>query len=110
MARHELADAAVDRARIGNIAECEKLLDRLRIESSIDMRVAQQRLELGGEEQQAAMIHVIKRLLAEPVTGEEQRFAAAVPQCEGEHPIEPVETSLAPFLPGVDNHLGVRAR
>ncbi len=110
MARHQLADAAVDRARIGNIAEGEKLLDRLRVEPAIDVRMAQQRLELGGEQQQPALIHVIKRLLAEPVTGEEQRLAAAVPQGEGEHPIEAVETAFAPLLPGVDNHLGVRPR
>ncbi len=79
MARHELADAAVDRARIGNIAECEKLLDCLRIKSAIDMRVAKQRFKLGGEQQKPAMIHIIQRLLAEPVTREKQCFAAAVP-------------------------------
>src|SRR5205807_450080 len=50
---------------------------------------------------------VIKRLDAEPVAGEEERLAVAVPQRKSEHAAEALHAVLAPLLPGVNDDLGV---
>src|SRR6185437_620070 len=50
---------------------------------------------------------VIKRLLAEAVAGEEQRLLGCVPQGEGEHAAKAREAVLAPFLPGMNDDLGI---
>src|SRR6516165_635692 len=107
----KLADAAVDRTRIGYIAKGEELLDRLRIEFPIDLRAQQQRFQLGSKEQTAIREKaVVERLLAEPVARQEQDLFRGIPQCEGEHAVKAVETCRTPFLPSVDDHLSVAAR
>src|SRR5439155_9136417 len=109
--RGQLPDAAIDRARIGHITERKELLDGFRIEAAIDLVAEQERFELGGEEQPAiGQKAVIERLLAEAVAGEEQRLAPGIPQSKGKLSIEPIETRRPPFLPGVDDHLGIAAR
>ena len=50
---------------------------------------------------------VVHRLDAQPIAGEEQRLAVAVPEREREHAAKARHALLAPGLPGVDDHLGV---
>ena len=52
---------------------------------------------------------VEQRFDAEAVAGEEQGFAVAVPEGEGEHAAEAVDAAFAPGLPGVDDDFGVAA-
>ena len=49
----------------------------------------------------------MKRLHAEPVTGQKQRLAIAIPQGKREHPPKPLDAVLTPLLPCVDNDLGI---
>ena len=111
MCRCELLYAAINRARIRYVTISKKLFDRLRVEPPVDVRAQRQRLQFRREEQPAiGQRTVIERLLAEPVARQEQRLPPRIPQRKREHPVEAVETSLAPLLPGVDNDLGVGAR
>ena len=111
MGRRQLFDAAIDRARIRNIAKGEKFLDRLRVEPTIDGGGAQDRLQLRGEDQPAiGEKAVVERLFAEAVAREEQRLAPLVEERKGEHPVEALETRLAPLLPGMNDDLGIAAR
>jgi len=83
----------------------------LRVEPAVDFRTQCQRLQFRREEQPAVGEHaVVERFLAEPVARQEQRLAPRIPQREGEHPVEAVETAFTPRLPGMDDDLGVRAR
>ena len=70
----------------------------------------QQRLDLGGEREPAALIGVEQRLLPELVAREQQPPVAPVPEGEREHPAQPLEHPLAVVLVQVDEDLGVRPR
>ncbi len=72
--------------------------------------MGEQRFEFGAEEEGAVVEQgVEQRLDAEAVAGQEQGFAVAVPQGEGEHAAEAVDAALAPGFPGVDDDFGVAA-
>ena len=71
----------------------------------------QQRFQLRAESERAiAKQGIVKRLYAEPVAGEEQRFAVAVPKGEGEHAAKALDAILTPLFPGMDDHFGVTLR
>jgi hypothetical protein len=70
--------------------------------------VREQRLQLGREDQLAVRQNgVLERLDAEPVAGEEQGLLRLIPEREREHAAEVRDAGLAPFLPGMDDDLGV---
>src|SRR5260221_11645590 len=92
----------------GHRTICKHLFDRWRIEPPMEVRAERQRLKFRREQHSAVLQKtIVERLLAEPVARQEQRLARGVPQRKGEHPVEPLETRLAPLLPGMDNYLGV---
>ena len=70
----------------------------------------EQRLELGGEGQPAANGAVVERLDPEPVAGEEQPAAAAIPECEREHAGERADAGVAVSLQEVEHDLRVGGR
>src|SRR5207302_1827050 len=109
--RRQLARGCVDGARLRNVAEGKIILDGEGIEIALETRVLDQRLELRAEDKLPIREQrVIKRLHAEPVAGEEQRLAVAVPQRKGEHAAEALHAVFAPLLPGVNDDLGVALR
>ncbi len=111
MRRRQLAHRAEDRARFGNVAEREILLDCERIDRPVEPGVQQQRLDLGREQQvPVRQQRVVQRLDAQAVARKEERLAVAIPQCEGKHAAEAFHAALAPRLPGMHDHLGVAAR
>src|SRR5437763_12819837 len=63
--------------------------------------------KLAGEGKQPALGSVVQRLLAKPVAGQEQAAAAAVVDRESEHAVEFERQFLAPFLPAMDQDLGI---
>ena len=108
MAGGELADALDDRGIVGDVAEGEIVLDRLRARASAQQRMGEQALQLRGEDEGAVGEHgVEERLHAEPVAGEEQRIAVRVVEREGEHAVEFREAIRPPLPPGGEDHLGV---
>ncbi len=110
MTRRQPSHASIDRPWIRNIAIREEIFDRLWIDLTVDLRAEQQRLQLRRKQQSTVgQKTIIERLLAQPVAREEQRFASGVPQRERKHAIEPLEASLAPLLPGVNDHFGIAA-
>ncbi|MDF5803267.1 hypothetical protein P4238_01435 [Pseudomonas aeruginosa] len=69
--------------------EVEVEIQRLRIEVAGDVAALEQGRQARGEAQARAVEAVVERLDAEAVTGQEQPLAIALPDGEGEHPIEP---------------------
>ena len=97
--------------RLGHVAEREVLLDRLGLDDADQVRMREQRLQLGAEQQHpVGQDREVHRLDAESVAREEQRLAIAIPQREREHAAKARDARLAPFLPRVHDDLGVAAR
>ena len=107
----QLLRTGEDRPRFRNVAQREIFLDRTRIDVAPQPAVGEQRLELGSEDERSiGEQRVIKRLHAQPVTGEEQRRAVAIPEREGEHSAKALDARFAPGLPCVHDDLGVAFR
>ena len=70
--------------------------------------MAQDRRDFGGEDERILPYGVEQRLLAEAVARQEELARLAVEDREGEHPVQPVDESPAPFLEAVDENFGVR--
>ena len=103
-----MRDALDDRGVVGDVAEGEIILDRLRIGRPAQQRMGEQALELRGEEQGAVgQLGIEERLHAEPVAGEEQRSVLGVVEREGEHAVEARQAVRPPLPPGGEDHLGV---
>src|SRR6185312_5053835 len=64
--------------------------------------------KLAGEGKQPALGGVIQRLLAKPVAGQKQATLPTIVNRESEHAVEPQRQFLAPFLPAMDEDLGIR--
>ena len=69
--------------------------------------VAQQGLDLGGKEEETVPAPVIERLLPHPVPGQEEAAPTRVPDREGEHPSECVDTLVAHLLVEMDDNLAI---
>src|SRR6476469_8118631 len=111
MARRELARIAKDRSWLGDVTEGEILLDGARVDIAAQAAVHEQRLQLRSEQQNAVVQQrVVQRLDAEPVAGEEQRFAIAIPQGKRKHAAQAPYAVFAPGLPRVHDHFGVTSR
>ena len=111
MAGRQLGDAAVDRLRVRDVAIGEVVLDGLVVEVAPQARMHQEGLQLRGEEDRAVrQLRVVERLDAQAVAGQEQHPLPFVPEAEGEHAAEAIDAAFAPFLPGVDDHLGIAMR
>ena len=108
MAGRQLVDGLEDAARIGHIAIGEVLFHGQRIDLAREQGVFQQCLDLGAEQELTiGPPGIVQRLDTESVAGQEQGLAVAIPEREGEHAAKPLDTAFTPFLPGVDDDLGV---
>ena len=88
MARHQLADAAEQRAFLADVAEGEVFGQQRLFELGGDGGMLEQRLDLAGEGESAAVPVVVEGLLAEAVAGAEELAGVLVPDGEGEHAAE----------------------
>ena len=99
--RRELQRAAEDRARLGDVAEREVLLDRERVDRRVrGAGCTSSALQLRAEHELAVrQERVEERLDAEAVAREEQRLAVPVPEREGEHAAEARRRTPRPTPP-----------
>ena len=78
------------------------------VDLPVETGVGEKRAQLRAEEDDAARHRVVQRLLAQAVPGEVQDAVPAVPQGQGEHGIEPLESrAQAPGGHRLHHHLGV---
>ena len=104
----QLQRRAVDRARLGHVAQRKVILDGLRLDRAVEPAMCQQRLELRPEQQvPVGQQRVEQRLHSESVAREEQLLLPLVPQREREHAAEALDAVRAPRLPGVNDDLRV---
>ena len=78
--------------------------------ASVHESAGEQRLDLGGEQQQVPGASVIQRLDAQPVSRQQQPLALRIPQAEGEHPVQLAQQLggvAAGLLVAMDEHLRV---
>ena len=69
-----------------------------------------QGLDLGGEEKVAVMLGKVQGTDPEMVPGEKKGFFVAVPDAEGELPVEIIDTIRALFLIEMNDDFGIRVR
>ena len=106
MARQQLLHAAKQRRFANRVLERQVFGQCRRV--GFDLRQKRhQRLGFRGKHKQIADCRVVERLDPEPVTGAEQRLAAVVPDCEGEHAAQTVEAVGAVTLVSGENAFGV---
>lgn len=77
------------------------------IDLAHEPRNQRQRLELGGKHEAALTDVVEQRLDAGAVARQQQLLAAAVPEGEGEHALQPLQAVQSILLIGVENGFGV---
>ena len=108
--RRQFPGLLEDGARFGDVAEGKVFLDGAGVDVTLEAAMGKQRFEFRPEEEGAVVEQgVEQRFDAEPVSGEKQGFAVAVPEREGEHAAEAVDTAFAPGFPGVHDDFGVAA-
>ena len=104
--RRKFADTCVNRARCRHHGvQGEQMMQRDCVETGVHPARRQQRLRRGGEAETARRFVVVQRLDAQTVAREEQRVA--VPDREGEHAVQALDTGFAPFKVRPQNDLGV---
>ena len=109
MRRRQALDAGIDAARFRDVAECEEVIDRLRIDVAGQGRGAGKGGHFRAEQQAAQTVGgVVQRLLAHPVTRQKQAAAIAVPQRDGEHAVQVKQAVRPPAFPRMHDGLGVR--
>ena len=107
----ELLDADEHALRRNDAPEGEGLLETDRIERARDRRVGgEDGLHLAGEVEPPGVLARVERPDAERVAREDEPARAAVPQRDGELPVEPCEGVVAPRFVRVDDDLGVAPR
>ncbi len=109
--RRQFPDRLIDRLRRRHVLQREVRVDRGRAPLLRDLRVFEQRLDLGSKHDARRQQRVIQRLDAQPIAHEQQAPPRPVPQREREHPAEARHRALAPLFVRVndDFRVGVRA-
>ena len=99
--RRQLARAAEDRARLGDVAEREVLLDRARVDVAREAAVREQRLQLGAEEQacRPAAARSSSGFTPRRSRARNSVSPVAVPQREREHAAEALDAVARPTPP-----------
>jgi hypothetical protein len=87
--------------------EVQVVLERVRV--GLDLADEREEgLGLARDVQDVPNLSVVEGLDPEPVAGGKELLLGLVPQAEGEHPAELLDTRLAPLAVGVQDDLGVR--
>ena len=108
MARRQPLDAGEQRCGSGGGAVGEIVRQGRVIQLRSDRLGREQRLDLRREvERSVIRVHVVQRLLPHTIPGEEEFFAATVPDGEGKHPPELVDGPRALFLVQPEDGLGI---
>ena len=107
MTARQLGNVLVEGVGSGNETVREVLTQRTVIDDPIDARMLKQRAQFRGETEKSVAHRIVKRLLAEAVSGEEQPAPRAVVDRECEHAVQPHGKTFAPLLVAVDQHLGI---
>jgi hypothetical protein len=106
----ELVDSRVQGVRARHDQVRQVGGQRALVDARHDRRVREQRLDLRGEQQAPVDVRPVQRLLAQPVTAQQQPAVARIPEREREHAVQVVHEGLpAPFVE-VQDHLGVARR
>ena len=104
----ELGDPLEHRPRgMVEHSPCKKRAERHIIGILPHMRVSEECLDLGREQERAAFLRVIERLDTEPVPGTEEPLQPFVPDGKGPHAIEPLQASGSPLFVRVQDHFGI---
>src|SRR3989442_3408467 len=110
MAGRQLGDPREHRAVRRCVSERQVVMQRLPIHRPGNLRMAEQRLDLRGEEHDAVAAPVVEGLLAETITGDQQPPPPAVPERECEHAPQVLDAGVTVTLVGGEDHLGVAGR
>jgi hypothetical protein len=101
-------DSLVDGSWSGDIGMAEEEGEGGGIQGGVEVGMGAEGLEFGGEEEAATLPSVVERLFAVAITGEVEAALVAVPEGEGEHPVEAGEgLGNAPAFEGGEEDLGV---
>ena len=105
----ELADALEERARGGDEAAGEVVVERRAVELRVGQAGLEERADLGGDRGAATVAAPVEGLDAELVARGDEAVAAVVPEREGEDAVEAADAVGAVLLVGVQNGLAVGA-
>ena len=103
----QLEDALEERFGKGAELEAQVLLECLMVELARVVRMLEDALDLGSEDEAAVLLRVVERLDAEEIAGAEQLARIAVPDGEREHAAQAVEHAFAPCQVAGEQDLGV---
>ena len=103
----QLEDALEERLGKGAELEAQVLFERFAVELARVVRMLEDALDLGSEDEAAVLLRVIERLDAEEVAGAEQLARVAVPDGEREHAAQAVEHAFAPCQIAREQDFGV---
>ena len=103
----QLEDALEEGFGKGAELEAQVLLERFTVELARVVRMLEDALDLGCEDEAAVLLRVVKRLDAEEVARTEQLARIAVPDGEREHAAQAVEHAFAPCQIAREQDLGV---
>src|SRR3977135_1350239 len=108
MPARQFASALQQGVRRRYVAVSEELLQRALVQRARHIRMAGESRKLAGEGKQPALGGVVQRLFAKPVAGTEEAALPTIVNRESEHAVEFQRQFLAPFLPAMDQDLGIR--
>ena len=100
-------DSGKQRGRGRGGDEGQIVKERFFVDCTNLVRILKQCFDLRGERDSPVMNAVVERLDTDPVTNKPEAARFCVPQGNGEHAAEFLQTVDAPFLKGMQNHLGV---
>lgn len=104
----QFVDTFVNRVRCRYVAILEQLGQRRAIDTEIPPQSDSHCLDLGGEDEVAVTLCVVKGLLTETVAGQPEPTFKSVPSGQGEHPVESSKSRLeAPSIERLDDDFSV---
>src|SRR5215467_122211 len=112
MRRRQLPDRLIDGLWRRHVLKRQIRVQRVRTPFLRNLRILEQRLDLGAEDDARRQQRVEQGFDAEAIANQQQTAARRVPQREREHSAEARHRQLAPLLVGVDDDfsVGVRAK
>ena len=103
-------DALEHRPGRHHLAEGEEVVEGFLVELCTHPGQRQQRLDLGGEREEALLNGIVQRLDPDAVPGQQQRLPFRIPERQGEHAVHPVQEAGPLPLVEVEQDLRVSSR
>ena len=110
MSRGKLADPFEQGLLAGHIQESQKSVDDLGSDLSVDRRIRQDRFDLGSEDQRRIVQAIVERLDSNPVSRQKQSLRVLIPDGEGKHSAQLLQTLGPELLVQMDDHFRVALR